>query len=1176
MIFSLLKFELKYQFRQISFILAAVLFLVLGCFSAIQGGFGGSEVHKNAPYVITNILSLFSLFTIFAATLFSANVVLRDHVHKMESVIYTTAIQKMPYFFFRLAGLLLAVFSLLVATVLGIYLGTFFADSADIGAFNLMSYIQPLLVFGLPNVLFACSLIFCTTIITKNVRAIYASGVLLYILYMAASIFGNSPLLATSALKVNDPSILPFLIDPFGLASFFSETKSWTDIQRNQQLFPVQGAFLANRLLWLGFSLMVMWLSYRFFNFRLQTSPQTKQQNKKQKTHVLIPFKNFNTKTTGWYYNFSAFKSQFKLEVISLFKHIPFMVMLLLWGFIFAVELKDSIFHGPYGIKYYPSTASIIEELRSMKFSLILLIFYAAELIGRERSANMQALIYSTPVKNSVLWLAKCLTLCVLLFVLVTVNIIIGLSLQVFNGYLTIDLSRYLSLYYYSAFPLILFMLLIVFIQNLASNKYVGMMLSMMIVLIFTFAPRFGIEHLMLRFAAVPDLQYSFFNGFGYYAKAFNWYLLYWSGFAIILAVLTVGMWQNSTQLTFLDRLKSIPKSIYKAKYLVLVGLAICVGSGAFIYQQSNVIGRYANQETRLHRQINYEKKFKAMAELPQPTIKSIKTEVDLFPTEGRYEVRGRYRLKNETDRSITRLWVSLNQAVTTFKINIPYAKMHNIDPIYNHQFIDLAKPLQAGEEMDMDFELAVIRSGFVPFDSENSIVENGTYIEMEKFVPRFGYHTGLEITDDYQRKKAGLAPYVVQSSTDSNYHKINLETTISTVKNQQVVTVGALKKSWYANNRHYFTYQTTSPINFMFALSSANYQLKTVVDKGVTIKLYYLLGEAYNVNTMLRAIKDALAYGSANFATYPLKQFTLAAIPQYKGAATAYPGLVFNAEKINYLTDYSDSNQVNQSYAVTTHEVAHQWWVNLLVPRWGPGDAMLTESLAKYTEVMLMEKHYGKMYLSQYLRDDNNLYFVYRNPNGKEYPLAQTYDQNNVHYQKGGLVFYSIKEVLGEKILNKVLKDFLNQHVSRQQNAKSEDLVAAILKAAPANQKTFIEDSFNEVVIYDMDLKVISCKAIEGAKYGVTLQVNVTKNAQYADKPLPPDMDIDVALFAQPQAAWDRNTKPLYLKKHHFNQLQTIINIVVDQKPTTAAIDPYAYLLDGNLANNVQNINKQ
>ncbi|RZL61691.1 MAG: hypothetical protein EOO93_12540, partial [Pedobacter sp.] len=702
-------------------------------------------------------------------------------------------------------------------------------------------------------------------------------------------------------------------------------------MQRNEQIFPIEGAFLINRLLWLACSVFVIAISYRFFNFRIQSQSQSKQKNKPAKYVEIIPFRHFSVFANGFKYNFSSFKSQFKLEVISLFKHIPFMVMLLLWIFIFAIELKDNILYGPYGIRFLPTTGSIIEEIRAMKFALLLLVFYAAEIIGRERTSNIQALIYSTPVKNAVLWGAKCLTLTVLVLVLVTANITIGISVQLFNGYDVIEFSKYISLYYYSAFPFFLFIILIVFIQNLANNKYLGMMLSMIVVFAFSFGSKLGIEHFLLRFAAVPDLQFSYFNDFGHYAKAFNWYMLYWLGFAIILSVLTIGMWQSSLQLTFLDRLKSLPKSLYQSKYVVIIALVIWVSSGAFIYQQTNVIGKYQNKQEALNWNINYEKKYKAFDKLPQPTIKAIKTQVDLFANEARYTVKGSYVLKNETNERIKRLWITLHKAVNEFEIKIPNAISKPIDEEFNQQFIDLKTALNPGAELKMDFFINVIRSGFMNFDTENSVVANGTYIELEKFVPHFGYNANLEIDDVRLRKKEGLPVYQIPNSADRKYHLIDLESTISTNADQQIVTVGKLEKSWKANNRNYFHYKTEVPINFMFALSSAKYQIKTENYKGLALNVYYQQGHEYNIQTMFNAMKDALDYGNANFGTYPLKHFTLAEIPHYKGAATAYPGVVFNAERINYLTDYSNPNLVNQSYAITAHEVAHQWWANML-----------------------------------------------------------------------------------------------------------------------------------------------------------------------------------------------------------------------------------------------------
>jgi ABC-2 type transport system permease protein len=160
MLISMLKFELKYHFKQISFQLACLLFLGLGVFTIAKGNFGDDDVYKNSAYVSTYIISLLSLFSIFSAMLFCANVVLRDYLYKMDSVIFTTSVDRFSYFTVRFLGVFIAVFVHLSFAALGLYIGTIFVESSRLGEFKLAYYLQPLFVFGLPNVLLSVSCIF--------------------------------------------------------------------------------------------------------------------------------------------------------------------------------------------------------------------------------------------------------------------------------------------------------------------------------------------------------------------------------------------------------------------------------------------------------------------------------------------------------------------------------------------------------------------------------------------------------------------------------------------------------------------------------------------------------------------------------------------------------------------------------------------------------------------------------------------------------------------------------------------------------------------------------------------------------------------------------------------------------------------------------------------------------
>jgi len=1161
MIGALLKFELKYHFSQMAFKIGALLFLVLGMVCVAKGGFGTDEVHKNSPYVITNIMALLSLFSIFSATLFSANVVLRDAMYKMEAVIFTTSITKRTYFLVRLLGLLIAVFALLLLVAAGIFIGTFFVDADQLGAFKLSYFLHALLVFALPNVIFSAGALYCTSLLSKNVRAIYVAGVLIYILYMLASIFGNSPLLATSTIKGTTPDALPILLDPFGLASFFGETRTWTSLQRNQQLFPVNGLFLVNRVMWMAISGILLGLTYRIFNFRIQQQRQAKQKNGTLEKVSLIPFKHLQVIPKGLTYQLATLRAQLRLEMVHLFKNIPIMVMLLLWVFLFGVELKDQLFSGVYGIHSYPATGIIVEEIRSIKFALILIIFYAAETIAREKSVNMQSLIYSTPVRSSVMWGAKAMSLFALVFILVSLNIGIGIVLQLSHGYFNLELPIYFSLYYYSAFPLLLFVVLILFIQNLSSNKYVGMMLSMVVVFVLLYADRFGLEHYLFRFATVPDLLHSYFNGFGYYAGAFNWYMLYWLGFVTMLIVLTIGLWQNSIEITAVNKWRKLASALKHYRWILIPAFLVWIACGAYIYYQSNIVGGYKNKNAWLNWQLNYEKRYKPLANVPQPVIKSVKTVVDLFPDEGKYTVKGDYKLKNETQQPISKIWISLNPAVNSFSANIAGTKKAEVDQTFKQQFITLNNPLLPGDSTMMSFVITVIRNGFTPFDKENSIVENGTYIELEKFVPQLGYSSRFETDDKRARKQHGLAAERVEPTFSRKYELIDFETTISTAPDQQVLTAGELQKSWLANNRRYFSYKTAKPVNFMFALSSARYNVKREQFKGVDLSIYYQQGQEYNLTAMFKGIKDALDYGNENFATYPLKQLTLAEIPQYKGAATAYPGIIFSAENINFLGNFSQQGTINHSYAIATHEAAHQWWANMLAPFDGPGYAMLTESLAKYTENVVIAKTFGKMYLQQYLDYDNRLYFLNRNNTEKELPLVKTLDQPYVNYQKGGINMYAVKELMGEQKFNAVLKQLIADHAYLKPKASASDLVNALLKAASPEQRKFIDDCFNQVVTYDLGLKLQQCTLLKNGKYQLDLLVNAER---LSDGPKQsPDFEVEIGCFNQPAQDWTAETKPFNVKKYHIKQNQTRLTLVVDHKPETVAIDPYRYILD-------------
>ncbi|SHN32850.1 Peptidase family M1 [Chitinophaga sp. CF418] len=1162
MLSALSGFEVRYHFRQLTFQIAAPLFLGMGMLG-VHGNFGGSDVHANAPYVITYIISILSLFSIFVSTLFCANVVLRDTTYGMDAVLFTTAVRRLPYFTVRFMGLVLAVLLVLCSSIVGMLTGALLADSSRLGAFDPSYFIQPLFVFGIPNILFVCSIIFCTAVLTRDVRATYAAGVLLYILYTVSAILGNSPLFASSALKTNTPGLFPLLSDPFGLAIFFGDTRSWSVLQRNQQPFPLGGTLLLNRLLWTACSCLLLVITYSCFAFRLQLPVKAIRSRTDEKQTSAVPYSQQQVISEGFFYGWNSFRSQLRLEVISVFKHIPFLLMVAMWAFIFFVELKDSLLNGAYGIYFYPATNIIVESLLPVRPAMLLIIFYAAELSARERSTNTQALLYSTPVPNGSIWAAKCSALALLIATLITANIIIGIVMQISKGYWHIDLLLYASLYYYSGFPLLLFAILALFIQTLTANKYPGMLLNLLAAAIIIFGRQFGMEHYLLRYAQTPRMSCSAMSGFGHFAHAFNWYMLYWSALATFLSLLTIHRWQRSRYIK--RRWRQI-----RVKLVWLAPLVIFLSTGAFIYYKTNIEGGYRNHKAQLDWQARYEQRYRPLADLPQPVITAVKTNVDIYPEEGKYTVNGTFKLRNIYSHPISKIWVSTDPEVTSCSIYLPGVAHETHDEIFKQYWYELQTPLLPGTEITLQFSMEVIRSGFMPFNSEHIVTDNGTYIELEKYLPCLGYNDRFEISDQANRKVNGLPEQAQPLPADSTYHLIDFETTVSTTAGQYIVTTGTLQRSWSANNRHYFHYKTAAPVNYMFALSSSRYEIKKETYKGMDFSILFHPGQTANLPVMMRAMKDAIDYCTQHFGPYPHKQLILAEIPQYKGAATAYPGVVFSAENISFQGNFSDSNRVNHAYGIIAHEVAHQWWANKLSPVAQSGAALLTETLAQYTEAMLLEHAFGKPFMREYLRTDNQLYFSLSYTDEQEQPLVRTIGQPFVHYQKGSLAMYTLKETLGEERMNNALHRLLDKHAYPGTKATADDLMNELCQDASESEIRLIKDWLEKVIVYSLKVELASCKRMPNGQYKLQLNVGVDKTDRNNDRSLPPDENIDIAVF---DGGINTHSIPIYLKKHHFSGAMTSLTLTVNKPPKTVAIDPYCYLPDANQSDNLAEV---
>ena len=94
----------------------------------------------------------------------------------------------------------------------------------------------------------------------------------------------------------------------------------------------------------------------------------------------------------------------------------------------------------------------------------------------------------------------------------------------------------------------------------------------------------------------------------------------------------------------------------------------------------------------------------------------------------------------------------------------------------------------------------------------------------------------------------------------------------------------------------------------------------------------------------------------------------------------------------------------------------------------------MLSETLAQYSALMLMKREYGEHQVRRFLRYELDRYL--RGRGGElieELPLMRVENQAYIHYSKGSLIFYRLREEIGEEALNRALANFIRDKAFQQ-----------------------------------------------------------------------------------------------------------------------------------------------
>jgi aminopeptidase N len=326
----------------------------------------------------------------------------------------------------------------------------------------------------------------------------------------------------------------------------------------------------------------------------------------------------------------------------------------------------------------------------------------------------------------------------------------------------------------------------------------------------------------------------------------------------------------------------------------------------------------------------------------------------------------------------------------------------------------------------------------------------------------------------------------------------------------------------------------------------------------------------------MIDGVKKSLDYFTTNFSPYQHRQVRILEFPRYATFAQSFPNTIPFSEGIGFIADLRDSDEIDYVFYVTAHEVAHQWWAHQVIGGNVQGGTMLVETMAQYSALMVMEKEYGRDQMQKFLRYELDRYL--RDRGGElvaEMPLSQVENQQYIHYRKGSVAMYLLRDLIGEENVNRALAKFLKDHAFEAgPYTTAGELVQYFRDVTPPQYQNTVTDLFERIILFDNQVRTASATRRADGKYVVTMTVGSMKlqsDAKGEEKPIPVDDWIDIGVFAAGRK--DRLGKPLFLEKRRITRDTETIEVVVAEKPAKAGIDPYNKLIDRNPRDNIKGL---
>jgi hypothetical protein len=279
--------------------------------------------------------------------------------------------------------------------------------------------------------------------------------------------------------------------------------------------------------------------------------------------------------------------------------------------------------------------------------------------------------------------------------------------------------------------------------------------------------------------------------------------------------------------------------------------------------------------------------------------------------------------------------------------------------------------------------------------------------------------------------------------------------------------------------------------------------------------------------------VSSALEFFSASFGAPALKTLTVAPIPGTFGQG--FPGLVY-LSTLSYLDPSQrpailrdQEHQVFFSELIEAHEVAHQWWGNVVTTN-AYQDEWLTEALSSYSALMWLERKKGpkavdevlEAYREHLTRDVDGKTLESTGPITWGIRLESTGVRDawrSITYEKGAWIFHMLRRRMGDVGFLKMLSEMRRRYEFK--SISTDDFRELAKEFLTGKGTAGAIDGFFDNWVYSTGIPTLKLKySVKGAAPALRVSGTVTQSG--VDDDFAPEVPVQIQFAkAAPLTVW-------------------------------------------------------